>query len=84
MDYCCSTLKGNTHLLKLSGCDGGLRNGDQGFLRGSKILNDSVWLKKNLRVQKRGGSKIKPGVAFSVITSDNGKETLVEVKVSIF
>lgn len=84
MDYCCSTLKGSTHLPKLSGCDGGLRNEDEGFLKGGKIrgsLNDSVWvnhLQKNLSFQKRA-SKIKnPGVAFSVITSDNGKETLVE------
>ncbi|KAJ9551706.1 hypothetical protein OSB04_015751 [Centaurea solstitialis] len=78
MDYCCSTLNASTHLPKLSnGCDGGgLRNGDQGFLGGGKMVNH---LQKNLRFQKRGARKItKPGVAYSVITSDNGKETLVE------
>ncbi|KVI01995.1 ADP-glucose pyrophosphorylase, conserved site-containing protein [Cynara cardunculus var. scolymus] len=82
MDYCCSTLKGNTHLPKLSGFDGGLRNVDQGFLKGGMIrgsLNDSVWvnhLQKSLKFHKRVSKITNPGVAFSVITSDNGKETL--------
>lgn len=78
MDSCCATLKGNTHLGKLR--RGGLRNGYEGFC-GEKIrwsLNDSVrvnQLTKSLRTQMKL-KKIKPGVAFSVITSDNGKETL--------
>ncbi|KAL7585901.1 hypothetical protein Lser_V15G45740 [Lactuca serriola] len=84
MDYCCSTPKNSTHLPKLSGGDGGLRNCDDGFLRGEKIrgnINDTVWanhLRKKLSFQKRNSKTKKPGVAFSVLTSDNGKETMVE------
>lgn len=86
MDYCCSTPKNSTHLPKLSGGDGGVRYCDDGFLRGEKIrgsINDTVWanhLRKKLSFQKRNSKTTKPGVAFSVLTSDNGKETMVEVK----
>ncbi|XP_071730003.1 glucose-1-phosphate adenylyltransferase large subunit 1-like isoform X1 [Rutidosis leptorrhynchoides] len=78
MDYCCSTLKNSTKLVKLS------VNGDEGFLRGEKIrwsLNGNVWVnrvQKSLNFQKQTSKITKLGVAFNVITSDNGKETLVE------
>ncbi|KAI3513949.1 hypothetical protein L1887_12197 [Cichorium endivia] len=68
----------------LNGGDGGLRNWDKGFLRGEKTrgsLNGTVWvnhLHKKLSLQKRHSKITKRGVAYSVITSDNGKETMVE------
>ncbi|KAJ9704757.1 hypothetical protein PVL29_003011 [Vitis rotundifolia] len=78
MDSCCVTLKTKAHLAKAS--RGGLSNGDNEFwgerMRGS--LNNSGWvsqLAKGLKTEKRP-RKIKPGVAFSVITSNNGKETV--------
>lgn len=73
MDFCCVTLKPNTHLTKVS--KGGLSNGENGFLgdriRGS--LNNSVWVKqleKTLRTEKKV-KRVKPGVAFAVFTSNN-------------
>lgn len=86
MDYCCSTLKNSTHLVKLSVSD----SRDEGFLRGEKIrgsLNGTVWVnhvQKSLSFQKQASKITKPGVAFNVITSDNGKETLVEVRIPTF
>lgn len=85
MDYCCSMIKNGTHLPKLNRGDVGLRNGDEGFLKGEKIrgsLNGTVWVnhvQKRLGFEKQIKKITKPGVAFSVITSDSGKETLVEV-----
>ncbi|KAI3752051.1 hypothetical protein L2E82_23172 [Cichorium intybus] len=84
MYCCCSTPKNSAQLPKLNGADGGLRNWDEGFLRGEKIrgsLNGTVWvnhLRKKLSLQKRQSKITKPGVAYSVITSDNGKETMFE------
>ncbi|KAI3721262.1 hypothetical protein L2E82_32268 [Cichorium intybus] len=84
MYCCCSTPKNSAQLPKLNGGDGGLRNWDEGFLRGEKIrgsLNGTVWvnhLRKKLSLQKRQSKITKPGVAYSVITSDNGKETMFE------
>lgn len=79
MDSCCVTFKAKAHLAKAS--RGGLSNGDNEFwgerIRGS--LNNSGWvsqLAKGLKTEKRP-RKIKPGVACSVITSNNGKETVV-------
>ncbi|GJV66949.1 glucose-1-phosphate adenylyltransferase large subunit 1-like protein [Tanacetum coccineum] len=74
MDYCCASLNSSAHLVKF--------NGDEGFLRS---LNGNAWVndvQKRLKFQKKGGKNLKHGVAFSVITSDNGKETLVEVSLS--
>lgn len=76
MDYFSASLKSSTHLVKC--------NGDEGFL---KSLNGSAWVnnvQKRLKFQKKGGKNLKHGVAFSVITSDNGKETMVEVNISLF
>ncbi|GAA0145486.1 nucleotidyltransferase [Lithospermum erythrorhizon] len=59
---------------------GGDSGGDNLFL-GEKIrlgLNNCVWinqLNKSLKVEKKG-KNIKSGVAFSVITTENGRETL--------
>ncbi|KAM0028869.1 putative glucose-1-phosphate adenylyltransferase [Helianthus debilis subsp. tardiflorus] len=83
MDYCCTMINKGTLLPKMCGGDGGLRNGDEGFW-GEKIrgrLNGAVWVnhvQKRLVFQKQIRKVTKPGVAFSVITSDSGKETLVE------
>ncbi|XP_002283855.1 glucose-1-phosphate adenylyltransferase large subunit 1 [Vitis vinifera] len=85
MDSCCVTFKAKAHLAKAS--RGGLSNGDNEFwgerIRGS--LNNSGWvsqLAKGLKTEKRP-RKIKPGVACSVITSNNGKET-VTIQAPIF
>jgi len=79
MDFCCATLKANTHVAKAS--KGGFNNGDKDFwgerIRGS--FNNSVWvnqLAKSLKVDK-SVNKFKPGVAFSILTSSNGRETVV-------
>lgn len=79
MDSCFSTLRANTHLGNSSKC--GLTYRDNGFwgekMRGN--LNKGLWvdqLGKGLRFEKRA-KKIKPRVSCSVITSGNGKETLV-------
>lgn len=79
MDPCCLTFKAKAHLAKAS--RGGLINGDNEFwgerLRGS--LSNMGWvnqLSKGLKTEKRH-RKIRPGVAFSVITSDSDKGTLV-------
>lgn len=78
MDSCFVTLKPNTNLAKSRKV--GLINGENRFggerIRGS--LKESVWinqLAKSLRTEKRV-KKIKSGVAFSVLTSYNAKETL--------
>ncbi|PON79487.1 Glucose-1-phosphate adenylyltransferase [Parasponia andersonii] len=78
MNFCNATSKPETHLGKTS--RSGLRYGDNGILgeriRGS--LKNSVWVKQvasSLGTKKRV-SKAKPGVAFSVLTSNNTKEAL--------
>ncbi|KAA8536089.1 hypothetical protein F0562_028567 [Nyssa sinensis] len=70
MDSCCAILKSSTHL----------SNGDNGFwgesIRGSLENNVLVnQLGKSLSVEKRM-RKIKTGVAFSIMTTSNGKETV--------
>ena len=79
MDSCCVAVKTKAPLAKAS--RGGLSDGDNDFwgerIRGS--LNNSGWvsqLAKGLKAEKRP-RKIKAGVAFSVITTNNGTETLV-------
>lgn len=79
MDSCVSTLGANTHLGNLSKC--GLTGRENGVLgkntRGSP--NKSLWvdqLGKGFSYEKRA-KKIIPRVSCSVITSENGKETLV-------
>lgn len=79
MDSCFSTLRANTHLGNSSKC--GLTYRDNGFwgekMRGN--LSKGLWvdqLGKGLRFEKRA-KKIIPRVSCSVITSGNGKETLV-------
>ncbi|KAF3435727.1 hypothetical protein FNV43_RR22819 [Rhamnella rubrinervis] len=85
MDFCCMTLKPNTHLAKASKC--GLSNGENGFLgeriRGS--LNNSVWVKqleKTLRTEKEVKS-VKPGVALAVLTSNTTREVAVPMTVQV-
>ncbi|XP_009621409.1 glucose-1-phosphate adenylyltransferase large subunit 1 [Nicotiana tomentosiformis] len=79
MDTCCVALKSTAHLGRVS--KGGFENGEKEFLgeqiRGS-LNNNNLRvnnLSKSLKLEKKE-SKIKPGVAFSVITTENGKETL--------
>ncbi|KAK2966008.1 hypothetical protein RJ640_016395 [Escallonia rubra] len=80
MDSCFASPKVNTHVGQFS--RGGISNGDDGFL-GQRIKggpNNSVWVNqfaKRLSFEKRARkTKINPGVAYSVITTDNGTETL--------
>ncbi|XP_028102194.1 glucose-1-phosphate adenylyltransferase large subunit 3, chloroplastic-like [Camellia sinensis] len=80
MDSCYATLRANTHLANPSKC--GLSHGDNGFwgerMRGSLNKNSRHWvnqLAKGLRYERKE-RKIRPSVSCSVITSDNGKETL--------
>ncbi|KAL7246695.1 hypothetical protein ACSBR2_001743 [Camellia fascicularis] len=80
MDSCCATLRANTHLADPSKC--GLSHGDNGFwgerMRGSLNKNSRHWvnqLAKGLRYERKE-RKIRSSVSCSVITSDNGKETL--------
>ncbi|XP_059647660.1 glucose-1-phosphate adenylyltransferase large subunit 1-like isoform X2 [Cornus florida] len=78
MDSFCATLKSTTHLRKVP--KGDLSNGDSGFF-GERITvsqKTSVGVNqfgKSLRTEKRV-RKIKPGVAFSVLTTNTDKETL--------
>ncbi|KAJ7967304.1 Glucose-1-phosphate adenylyltransferase [Quillaja saponaria] len=81
----CVTFKANTHLAKAT--KGDLSHRDNGFwgerIKGS--LNNNLLvnqLAKGLRTEKRV-RKVKPGVAFSVITSNNAKKT-VTVQVPSF
>lgn len=82
MDTCFVALKSTAHLGRVS--KGGFENGEKEFLgeqiRGS-LNNNNLRvnnLSKSLKLEKKE-SKIKPGVAFSVITTENGKETLVKI-----
>ncbi|KAL9354390.1 hypothetical protein Peur_052360 [Populus x canadensis] len=78
MDSCCVALRANTHVAKAS--KGGFNNGDKEFwgerIRGS--FNNSVWVNqfaKSLKVDK-SVNKFKPSVAFAILTSNNGRETV--------
>lgn len=86
MDLCCVTLKTSTSLANVS--RGFVNNGDNGFwgerIRGS--LNSNHWsnqLARSLKFEKTVRT-IKPGAAFSVLTSDNGTDTLVSKFYFIF
>lgn len=79
MDSCCVGLRANTHVAKAN--KQGFKNGDNAFwgerIRGS--LNNSGGfnhLAKGLKAEKRD-KKVKPGVAYAVITSNNPKEVMV-------
>ncbi|KAF5745726.1 glucose-1-phosphate adenylyltransferase large subunit 1 [Tripterygium wilfordii] len=85
MGSCCLGLKANTHLANPKlGC---LKNADDGFF-GERVvgsLNNGAWvnqLTNSLKAEKRV-KKVKPGVAFAVITSNNAKE-VVTLKAPIF
>lgn len=78
MDSCCVVLRANTPVAKAS--KGGFNNGDTEFwgerIRGSF---NNIWVNqfaKSLKVDK-SVNKFTPGVAFAVLTSNNGKETVV-------
>ncbi|KAL0334714.1 UNVERIFIED_CONTAM: Glucose-1-phosphate adenylyltransferase large subunit [Sesamum radiatum] len=78
MDSCCATLKPTAHLGNLS--KGGFGNGEKGIwgekIRGS--LSSCGWanqLGRSLSLENKG-RKIKPGVAYSVLTRENNKETV--------
>ena len=79
MDSCYATLKANTHVAKAT--KGGFNNRDKEFwgerIRGS--FNNSVWANqfaKRFKVDK-SVKKFKPGVAYSILTSSNGRDTVV-------
>ncbi|KAL3647204.1 hypothetical protein CASFOL_008172 [Castilleja foliolosa] len=76
MDACCATLKPRTHLAT------GFCNGENGFL-GEKIRgfpNNCDWgynrLGKSLSLEKNV-KKIKPGIAYSVLTGESNNGTRV-------
>ncbi|KAG6653304.1 glucose-1-phosphate adenylyltransferase large subunit 1-like [Carya illinoinensis] len=77
MDSCCLTVKPNTYLAKAS--KGRLSHGNNG-LWGERItgsLSNNVWanqMAKSLTNEKV--TKLKPGVAFAVITSNNAQEAV--------
>lgn len=77
MDSYCATLRANTHVTRP-----GKRGGESGFW-GEKIrgnLNNNVLanhLPKSFNTDQRA-RKIKTGVAFSVLTSNNATETLIK------
>lgn len=80
MDSCGLTLKPNTHLAKAS--KGGLIRGNNGFLgeRITRSLSNNLLvnqLAKSLGTEKKV-TKLKPGVAFAILTSnDHPKEAVV-------
>lgn len=74
MESCCATLGANTYLGRTG--RSGFRDGENRFLGGN--LNNNVLinhLPKSLRTD-HGSRKIKPGVAFSVLTPNIPTETL--------
>lgn len=78
MDACCATLKSTSHLANVS--RSAFCSEENGFwgekIRGS--LNNcgrAYQFGKKLSLEKRG-RKIKPGVAYSVLTRENSNETL--------
>ncbi|PHT59103.1 Glucose-1-phosphate adenylyltransferase large subunit, chloroplastic/amyloplastic [Capsicum baccatum] len=78
MDTCCVAVKSTAHLGRVS--KGGFNNGEKEFfgeqIRGS-LKNNLKFNQssKSLKLEKKE-NKIKPGVAFSVITTENEQETL--------
>ena len=78
MDFCCAAPKPNGHLGKAS--QGGLRCEENGIF-GERIrgnLENKSWFKnQSLGTEKKRLKKAKPGVAFSVLTSNDTKEALV-------
>ena len=79
MDSCCATLKANANPVKLRR---GLRNGGTGFwgesMRGSLKRRDlSTQLLKWSKNETSRVAKLKPGVAYSILTSDINRESLV-------
>lgn len=84
MDSCCAALKASANAVNVN--RGGHSNGGTLFwgkrvrknLK-SRDLNAHLW--KNLRTESdKGVKKIKPGVAYSVLTSDVNKETIVSIE----
>lgn len=78
MDSCCATLKANANPVKLRR---GLRNGGTGFwgesMRGSLKRRDlSTQLLKWSKKETSRVAKLKPGVAYSILTSDINRESL--------
>ncbi|KAK4599804.1 hypothetical protein RGQ29_009733 [Quercus rubra] len=78
MDSCCATLKANAHPVKLGG---GLNNGGTRFwgesIRGSPKSRDlSTQLLKSSKKETSRINKLKPGVTYSVLTSDINKQNL--------
>lgn len=83
MDTCCAAMKSTVHLGRVS--TGGFNNGEKEIF-GEKIrgsLNNNLrinQLSKSLKLEK----KIKPGVAYSVITTENDTETVVIINSFLF
>lgn len=79
MESCCATFGANTHLGRAG--RSGFRDGESGFwgernIRGGLNNNSLVTqLPKSFKID-HGTRKIKPGVAYSVLTSKNATETI--------
>ncbi|KAL4650002.1 hypothetical protein ACB092_01G055100 [Castanea dentata] len=74
MDSCCATLKANAHPVKLGG---GLNNGGTRFWGESLKSRDlSTQLLKSSKKETSRITKLKPGVAYSVLTSDINQQNL--------
>ncbi|KAG5624969.1 hypothetical protein H5410_010187 [Solanum commersonii] len=78
MDTCCVPMKSTVHLGRV--ITGGFNNGEKEFfgekIRGSLNSNLRInQLSKSLKLEKKE-NKIKPGVAYSVITTENDTQTV--------
>lgn len=75
MDSCCTVLKANAHPVKLGG---GYNNGGTRFWGESLKSRDlSTQLLKSSKKETSRITKLKPGVAYSVLTSDINQQNLV-------
>lgn len=78
MDSWCVSMKSSTQFCKVT--SGFVSNGDEGFwgerIKGGVNSSDLNNFVKSSKIARRV-RMIKPGAAFSVLTSGNGKETLV-------
>ncbi|KAJ8442002.1 hypothetical protein Cgig2_020147 [Carnegiea gigantea] len=80
MESCCATIGTNTHLGRAG--KSGFRDGESGFcgkrIRGNFNCNVLVNMGRMSQNSDQRARKFKPGVAFSILTSDNSTETLIK------
>lgn len=73
MDSCCATLKGNAHPVRNMGA-GLWGESMRGCLKSRDLRTQFL---KNSKSESNRITKFKPGVAYSVLTSDINKEAMV-------